>query len=46
MPTKVREAIRMIEDGGWVQVQSKGRHRQFKHLACNGSNSDVPNSAA
>ena len=31
MPTKVREAIRMIEDDGWVQVKSKGGHRQFKH---------------
>ena len=31
MPTKVREAIRIIEDDGWYQVRSKGSHRQFKH---------------
>lgn len=31
MPTKVREAIRLIERDGWYQVKSKGGHRQFKH---------------
>ena len=31
MPTKVREAIQMIELDGWFQVKSKGGHRQFKH---------------
>ena len=31
MPTKVREAIQMIELDGWYQVKSKGGHRQFKH---------------
>ncbi len=31
MPTKVREAIRLIEEDGWVQVKTKGSHRQFKH---------------
>jgi len=32
MPTKVREAIRIIESHGWVQVKSSGTsHRQFKH---------------
>lgn len=31
MPTKVREAIRLIERDGWFQVKSKGGHRQFKH---------------
>ncbi|HXH93884.1 MAG TPA: type II toxin-antitoxin system HicA family toxin [Thermoanaerobaculia bacterium] len=31
MPTKVREAVRMIEQDGWVQVKSRGGHRQFKH---------------
>jgi predicted RNA binding protein YcfA (HicA-like mRNA interferase family) len=31
MPTKVREAIRMIEADGWYLVKSKGGHRQFKH---------------
>mgnify|MGYP003527958288 CR=1 FL=1 len=31
MPTKVREAIRMIEADGWYQVKSKSGHRQFKH---------------
>jgi predicted RNA binding protein YcfA (HicA-like mRNA interferase family) len=32
VPTKVREAIRMIEADGWYQVKSGGSsHRQFKH---------------
>ena len=31
MPTKVREAIKLIERDGWVQVKSRGSHRQFKH---------------
>ena len=32
MPTKVREAIRAIQDDGWFEVKSKGgSHRQFKH---------------
>ncbi|HXH38243.1 MAG TPA: type II toxin-antitoxin system HicA family toxin [Thermoanaerobaculia bacterium] len=32
MPTKVREAIRIIEQDGWYQVKSSGSsHRQFKH---------------
>lgn len=28
---KVREAIRLLTDDGWVQVSQKGSHRQFKH---------------
>jgi predicted RNase H-like HicB family nuclease/predicted RNA binding protein YcfA (HicA-like mRNA interferase family) len=28
---KVRDAIRFIEDDGWVQVAMRGSHRQFKH---------------
>jgi predicted RNA binding protein YcfA (HicA-like mRNA interferase family) len=32
MPTKVREAIRIIESDGWFQVRNSGTsHRQFKH---------------
>ena len=31
MPTKVREAIRMLEDDGWYEVSRRGSHRQFKH---------------
>ncbi|HEY6141141.1 MAG TPA: type II toxin-antitoxin system HicA family toxin [Thermoanaerobaculia bacterium] len=31
MPTKVREAIRIVESDGWYQVSSTGSHRQFKH---------------
>ena len=31
MPTKIREAIRIIEADGWVQVRSRTNHRQFKH---------------
>jgi len=34
MPTKVREAIRIIEQDGWYQVKSGGSsHRQYKHLS-------------
>jgi predicted RNA binding protein YcfA (HicA-like mRNA interferase family) len=28
---KVREVIRRLRSEGWVQVKSKGAHRQFKH---------------
>jgi predicted RNA binding protein YcfA (HicA-like mRNA interferase family) len=28
---KVREAIRLIEDDGWVHIATRGSHRQFKH---------------
>ena len=28
---KVREAIRLVEKGGWVKVRQKGSHRQFHH---------------
>lgn len=28
---KVRDAIRMLEKDGWVQVRQRGSHRQFKH---------------
>jgi len=31
VPTKVREAIRIVEADGWYQVQFTGSHRQFKH---------------
>jgi predicted RNA binding protein YcfA (HicA-like mRNA interferase family) len=32
VPTKVREAIRIIEDDGWFEVKSTGTsHRQYKH---------------
>jgi predicted RNA binding protein YcfA (HicA-like mRNA interferase family) len=32
VPTKVREAIRIVEQDGWCQVKSGGSsHRQFKH---------------
>jgi len=31
VPTKVRDAIRRIEQDGWHQVKVKGSHRQFKH---------------
>lgn len=34
VPTKVREAIRIVENDGWVQVRSSGTsHRQYKHPA-------------
>jgi predicted RNA binding protein YcfA (HicA-like mRNA interferase family) len=28
---KVRDAIRLIEQDGWYQVDMRGSHRQFKH---------------
>jgi predicted RNA binding protein YcfA (HicA-like mRNA interferase family) len=28
---KVRDVIRLIEADGWVQVQMRGDHRQYKH---------------
>jgi predicted RNA binding protein YcfA (HicA-like mRNA interferase family) len=28
---KVREAIRLIEDDGWVLSRTRGSHRQFRH---------------
>lgn len=31
MPLSVREAIRLIENDGWVQVRQNGSHRQFHH---------------
>ncbi|HYI09678.1 MAG TPA: type II toxin-antitoxin system HicA family toxin [Thermoanaerobaculia bacterium] len=32
MPTKVRDAIGIVEDDGWYQVPSGGSsHRQFRH---------------
>jgi predicted RNA binding protein YcfA (HicA-like mRNA interferase family) len=36
VPTKVREAIQIIEADGWYQVRSKGSHRQFKHATKSG----------
>ena len=28
---KVRDVIRRLVDGGWVQVSQRGSHRQFRH---------------
>ncbi|MCZ7641568.1 MAG: type II toxin-antitoxin system HicA family toxin [Pseudorhodoplanes sp.] len=28
---KVRDAIRLIEEDGWVLIATRGSHRQFKH---------------
>ena len=28
---KVSEVLRMLEDGGWRLVATRGSHRQFKH---------------
>jgi len=36
VPTKVREAIRIIEEDGWFQVKTRGSHRQFKHRSKTG----------
>jgi len=31
LPTKVRDAIRLIEADGWHLVATRGSHRQYKH---------------
>lgn len=31
MPTKVREAIRIVTADGWRFVRQKGSHRQYAH---------------
>ncbi len=31
MPLSVREAIRLIEKDGWIQIRQNGSHRQFHH---------------
>ena len=28
---KVREAIKLIEEDGWLHVRTHGSHRQYKH---------------
>jgi predicted RNA binding protein YcfA (HicA-like mRNA interferase family) len=33
---KVREIIKLIEQDGWYHVDTKGSHRQFKHLTKRG----------
>lgn len=30
---KIRDVLRLLRDGGWIQVAQKGSHRQFKHPA-------------
>ena len=34
---KVREVIRLLEDGGWYLARTKGSHRQFKHRTKRGT---------
>lgn len=31
MPTKVRDAIRIVEEDGWYLHATRGSHRQYKH---------------
>jgi predicted RNA binding protein YcfA (HicA-like mRNA interferase family) len=33
MPMKVREVVRLLEKQGWVEMRSKGSHRNFRHPA-------------
>ena len=28
---KVRDVVRMLKAAGWVEVRTRGSHRQFKH---------------
>ena len=31
MPISSRDAIRLLEANGWVEVRQSGSHKQFKH---------------
>ena len=31
MPIKIREMMQLIERDGWIQVATRGSHRQYKH---------------
>lgn len=31
MPMKVREVVSLLQKYGWIEMRSKGSHRQFKH---------------
>ncbi len=31
MPLKVRDAIKLIEQDGWVLIRQTGSHRQYHH---------------
>lgn len=31
MATKIRDAIRLVENDGWRLIATRGSHRQFKH---------------
>lgn len=31
MPMKVRDAIKLVEQDGWVLVRTTGSHRQYHH---------------
>lgn len=33
---KVRDIIRLIEEDGWYQVDTKGSHRQYRHARKSG----------
>ena len=33
MPMKVRDAIKLVGQDGWVLVRQKGSHRQYHHPA-------------
>lgn len=33
---KVRDVVRMVEREGWILVQTRGSHRQYKHPRCRG----------
>lgn len=28
---KVKEVIKLLESDGWIQVRTRGSHRQFRH---------------
>lgn len=33
---KIRDIIKLIESDGWYQVDTRGSHRQYKHLKKSG----------
>ena len=36
MPTKVRDAIRMVENDGWYLLATRRSHRQYEHPSKSG----------
>ncbi len=37
MPLKVRDALKLIEQDGWILVRQRGSHRQYHHPTKSGT---------